>query len=578
MDIPRVQIMIHNLCAAMPGDPAEWERRAQAISDAIMNLEEQRRRLGLGFGRLVETPLMVRIIMTVYLRHNRIAERRSEVFRQYIDALLEASYGSDALVAQRLSRIAGALPTQRSLLAHLAFELHSRRVAEEGGLSEREVRELAMTHISGTLAEPNPKETAERFMLAIRDRGGVFRSFGSQYRFAHSAFREFLAGQYMASHLRTPEAIIKFILENDRLRSSWWREPLVHCIEILHATDTRAAEHLIRDLVTASASMEGASPGIRFSCLSAIGEACVECKVCTAVRDAVTSHVAELLFMDKGVLPDGPQRAMLGATLGILGDPRTDVSARIPETVLVQSGKFMMGHPLDKALVDMPSLQSGRYSMSTEEYAIGKYPVTNAQFSEFVSAGGYAKAGRGFWIEAGWSWRKSHGITAPAYWEDPSWCIGNHPVVGVSWFEAVAYCRWLAEQTGQKYRLPTEAEWEKAAGGMIWPWGDRFANQRANVLEEGIGRTTCVGLFPMGANSAGLHDMAGNVWEWCSSEFRGYGPYINDDSRETIRSATPRCIRGGSWLNNKDRARNANRDHYFPGDRHFDLGFRVAVG
>jgi formylglycine-generating enzyme required for sulfatase activity/nucleoside phosphorylase/energy-coupling factor transporter ATP-binding protein EcfA2 len=578
LDPARVKVMIDKLCSAMPGDSEEWEKRKQALSEAIMNLEEQRRRLGLGFGRLVDTPLMVRIIMTVYLRHNRIAEKRSEVFRQYIDAVLEASYSTDALVAQRLSRVAGALPTQRSLLARLAFELQSQRITEETGLSEQEVRELAETHLGDIPAEPNPTEATERFMLAVRDRGGVFRCFGGQYRFAHSAFREFLAGQHIAKHFHAPGAIADFFLQEDRLRSSWWREPLVHCVEIVHEADAKATEHLIELLITASTRMEKASPGIQFSCLSAIGEACIECKMQNAIRDSITAHIVDLLFKDKGGLPDGPQCAMLGATLGMLGDPRPDVNAHVPKMLLVQSAGFLMGHPMDKALVDMPSLQSGQYQVVVKEFSIGKYPVTNSQFSEFVSFGGYTEAGRGFWTKAGWSWRESHGIVAPAYWEDPSWCIGNHPVVGVSWFEAVAYCRWLAEQTGRKFRLPTEAEWERAAGSAIWPWGDEFTGLRANVLEEGVGRTTCVGLFPMGSSGTGLHDVAGNVWEWCSSEFRSYGPYTSADGRESLQSVNPRCIRGGSWLNNKDRARNANRDHYFPGDRHFDLGFRVADG
>lgn len=578
LDEPHVNLMIRKLCSAMPVGPAEREKRVQAVSDAIANLEDQRKSLGLGFGRLAETPLMVRIMITVYLRHGRIAEKRSEVFRQYVDAVLESSYSTDARVAQRLSRVAGDLPTQRSLLAVLAFELHSQRTDEEAGLTEQRVRQLVEAHIQGTEARTNAVTAAERFILAAKQRGGVFRSVGGQYQFAHSALREFLAAQHLAIHFRTPEAIVDFFVREDRLRSSWWHEPLVHCVEILHEIDARAAEQLVGLLIAAAAEMEKSMPGMQFSCLSAISEACIECKMDVGVRNSITSRIVGVLFEDEGAIPEVPQRATLGAMLGILGDPRSDVGAQIPCLCLIPSGTFVMGHPIDKSLVDMPSLQSGQYLIGVSGFEIGKYPVTNAQFSRFVEAGGYGQAGRHFWTEPGWAWKESHGVTTPAYWGDPSWCIGNHPVVGVSWYEAVAYCRWLADHTGRKFRLPTEAEWERAAGSTVWPWGDESAVLRANVLEERVGRTTCVGLFRAGASGSGVYDMAGNVWEWCSSEFRGYGPYTSVDGREDPGSANPRCIRGGSWLNSKDRARNANRDHYSPGDRHFDLGFRVAEG
>ena len=112
----------------------------------------------------------------------------------------------------------------------------------------------------------------------------------------------------------------------------------------------------------------------------------------------------------------------------------------------------------------------------------------------------------------------------PFFWDDPKWNADNLPVVGVCWFEAEAYCNWLATVTGQPYRLPSEAEWEKAAravtspslqtmSGNLWPWGNTWNNDRCNnyAPEDHIGRTTPMGMYPHGASPCGAMDMAGNV-------------------------------------------------------------------
>src|SRR5581483_11947603 len=210
-------------------------------------------------------------------------------------------------------------------------------------------------------------------------------------------------------------------------------------------------------------------------------------------------------------------RAAAGRILGRFGDPRPDVSVTIPTVDPIPGGKVPMGHPAQSERVNLPSLQLPMYEVDIERFAIGRYPVTNAQFAEFVNAGGYTEACRQHWTDAGWEWRSANTVESPAYWDDETWNLGNHPVVGVSWFEAFAYCRWLSATTGRHFSLPTEAEWEKAArgeDGRSWPWGSDFAPGRANTDESGIGQTTCVGLFVGWDGPYGIQDCAGNVWNW----------------------------------------------------------------
>jgi formylglycine-generating enzyme required for sulfatase activity len=137
-----------------------------------------------------------------------------------------------------------------------------------------------------------------------------------------------------------------------------------------------------------------------------------------------------------------------------------------------------------------------------ERYAIARVPTTNAQYQLFVQATEHAPPG---------DW---NGTRAPRGKE-------GHPVVGVTLHDALAYCRWLSEATGQPITLPSEAEWEKAARGAddtrAYPWGDDFDAARCNVDESGFAGTTPVGIFLDGASPYGCLDMAGNVWEWTRS-------------------------------------------------------------
>jgi formylglycine-generating enzyme required for sulfatase activity len=155
----------------------------------------------------------------------------------------------------------------------------------------------------------------------------------------------------------------------------------------------------------------------------------------------------------------------------------------------------------------------------------------------------------------------------------------NRPVISVSWEHALAYTRWLAEVTKQVWRLPTEAEWEKAArgtDGRIYPWGNVFDQARCNTVEARIGTTTPLGMYPGGASPYHVQDMAGNVGEWTSSRFSPY-PYVSGDGREDPLSTGERVLRGGSWCGDANGARAAYRnDHRRVDFTSDDMGFRLA--
>ncbi len=157
---------------------------------------------------------------------------------------------------------------------------------------------------------------------------------------------------------------------------------------------------------------------------------------------------------------------------------------------------------------------------------------------------------------------------------EPAWTEGNHPRETVNWWEAMAFCAWLSERLGYEVRLPTEWEWERAAGGVEgreYPWGNGYLEGSANVAGT-LGGTSPVGMYPQGAAKEGaqcVDDLAGNVREWCLNEY-------HKPARVQKSGEEPRVLRGGSWYGGQELARSASRLGWHPDGRSNDVGFRVV--
>ncbi len=256
--------------------------------------------------------------------------------------------------------------------------------------------------------------------------------------------------------------------------------------------------------------------------------------------------------------------------------------------VYVPNGIFIMGS--EEFLVSRP-----QHQVYLDSYLIDECPVTNAQFQKFIAAGGYEE--EKYWLPSGWKICQEEGWKRPRYWEFAPWNNPLHPVVGVSWYEADAYSRWANK------RLPTEAEWEKAARGGIWldgdnfpkirnlihkrhyPWGDELPNFenviRAVYKEEqtyGNRSTAPVGLYTLGSSVYGCLDMSGNVWEWCSDWYqRDY--YSKSPAKNPLgpESGDSKILRGGSWCREARQLDISFRTKDEPHNGGWDLsGFRCA--
>jgi formylglycine-generating enzyme required for sulfatase activity len=219
-----------------------------------------------------------------------------------------------------------------------------------------------------------------------------------------------------------------------------------------------------------------------------------------------------------------------------------------------------------------------QHTLSLPGYWIARCPITVGEYRFFLHDGGYEQ--HSLWSEAGWAWRMENDITEPRWWRENLWTSdGRLPVVGVSWYEACAYCRWLSEVSGRTYRLPTEAEWEKAArgsDGRLYPWGDEFDVACCNCRASGLGHTLPVGHHSPASDSPyGCADMAGNASEWTASLLQPY-PFAPSDGRNDPQSGGERVIRGGSWHSPILRVRCASRGHNDPWFSDNDVGFRCV--
>ena len=338
-------------------------------------------------------------------------------------------------------------------------------------------------------------------------------------------------------------------------------------------------------------------------------------------------------------------RLAAGESLGLLGDPRFERRMGphgdylLPPLIEIPGGTYPIGD--DKGNYDR---EKPAHKVKLAPFQIGRFPVTNAEYKLFIEAGGYDDPR--WWVteeSKAWlsgeastegqkeSWRDTRrqllqmseesirGLTnftseqkdsfieirnwseerfeeqlderfpsgktyrQPEYWDDTRFNNPSQPVVGVTWFEARAYCNWLTANVGGDaiYRLPTEAEFEAAARGpkgRMFPYGKSFDASRCNTFESHIQRTTPVGIFD-NATPEGAFDLSGNAYTWTLSIYdqdRFPYPYRSDDGREDIhQGGVKRVLHGGSWFNDRDYARAVYRYIGHPADRVIPIGCRV---
>ncbi|HME91321.1 MAG TPA: SUMF1/EgtB/PvdO family nonheme iron enzyme [Myxococcaceae bacterium] len=239
--------------------------------------------------------------------------------------------------------------------------------------------------------------------------------------------------------------------------------------------------------------------------------------------------------------------------------------------VAIPEGPFLRGSTDEVGLAD----EHPQRRIHLSAFSIDRLPVTFADFEAFIQSSGYAR--EELWSPEGWSFVRSSGLVRPRFLGEPEWAHvtgARQPACGVSFWEADAYARFVGK------RLPTEAEWEKAArgaDGRLYPWGNGWDPGRCSFRGGPVRAAPPVGQFPSGASPYGVLEMAGGVWEWCADWYHP-GEYARSPERNPTGPAIGevKVARGGAWNALPLQNRTANRNAWKPTARFSNLGFRCA--
>ncbi len=550
--------------AAMRGtNPDDAQGRAELLKRAIFHS-----------GRLysfAERPLLLTLMASLHAwRGGSLPEKRGDLYAEATDLLLDwwerdkvvrNADGQIVVTQLSLSELLKAGKDRvQQVLYDLACDLHGSQpdLIGTGDIPEEKLIVKLMDICRNEDVNP------VLLMKHLSDRAGLLVPRGVKiYTFPHRTFQEYLAACHLAAQEEYPDNIAELV-RGDPER---WRE-----VVLLAAATVAKAGPMIWALVEALCYQDIEDGDVTsqdaWGALLA-GQALIE----TANLDKISPRnrpkaqrvqqwLAAIVTEQQPVDTPFPavERALAGNILARLGDSRPGVGRRddgLPDVVWckVSAGSFLMGD--DPKQIDVSS-----------PYFMSRYSVTNAQYQTFIADGGYTEHWRDCWTDGGWEWRQNKSATEPR-WAGGEFDLPNHPVVRISWYEAVAFCGWLTRRlrkcgelsAEESVRLPTETEWEKAArgeDGREYPWGKKIDPEHANYDDTGLGVTSTVGCFPRGVSPYGCEEMAGNVWEWCQDRVGSY-----------------RVHRGGAWNDSAELCRSAYRFRLVPGSRVVSLGFRL---
>jgi formylglycine-generating enzyme required for sulfatase activity/predicted phosphodiesterase/energy-coupling factor transporter ATP-binding protein EcfA2 len=487
-------------------------------------------------------PLLLTALCIFYLvGGKRIPDQRADLYDRIVANLLFRRF-HDPGDKDKVNRV-------REFLMVLAFTLQTRNARSIEACDAAEL--LQQNHPRKEDEElPAYKRRMDALLNEIEPMCGLLNRMASgEIEFTHLTFQEFLA----ANHMLDRDIDYKKYLEDP-----WWKETIMLYAGLMNLSMKTRSNDIVREMINMNKS-----PRIQVLGAEALRDF-QSSKREEAVVQLAREKLLDIIESDAAL----QERFDAGEILGTLEDPR--INALSPPMVTVEAGEFIRGSNEDDREKPVRNIY-------LDEFMIGKYPVTNQEFKVFIEAGGYGN--KEFWTKEGWQWREKENISEPWLWHDRKWNGLNFPVLGVSWYEASAYAKWLSEKTGHQYILPSEAQWEKAARGskgFSYPWGKKWKEDYCNSRECGLRRTSPVGIFPKGKSPYVCLDMAGNVWEWCADwyedEYYKKGP---DRNPQGPKNGSDRVLRGGGWFSGRHGCRAAYRSAALPIHR-FRYGFRLA--
>ncbi|MGC4048412.1 MAG: SUMF1/EgtB/PvdO family nonheme iron enzyme [Paludibaculum sp.] len=527
-----------------PAEPHKAQHFASGLLDAIQQQPE--------LPRLAANPSMLTALALVSSGRETLPAARSELYEKIV------SHFSRGESAGR-NGSTPALDLLQELALAMQADFPSRQTHVDLGWAEEKVAALLGSDRLGPAAE---------FLNQQENASGLYSINDHRLSFWHASFQDFLSARAIAERR---EADQDELLR--RLGASLYapdrRELILFLAELLEARNPDRLRRLITTLSTilpAPSSLTGSA-----DCLILLDGIRRHLREARRVTDrteytSLLERLQPVIFSDQAAELDPLHRVELSRAFGHIPDPRLAALDWVP----LSAGCFCMGAQARQAAEKRydPEAKPDEgpvHEVDLAAFAISRFPVTVGQYDRFVQDNGYAR--KAFWESGGYG--RFH---TPSHWDQQLKQV-NAPVTGVSWFEAAAYCAWAA------VRLPSEAEWERAAAGLegrIYPWGDAAPSQQHARFDSVHRDPTAVGLFPEGSTPEGVFELAGNVWEWV---FDTYAKYAHAADRHDSETQIRKAVRGGSYSNRSEFLRTSVRAWAAPGDRysHFGaIGFRCA--
>ncbi|MBC8871588.1 MAG: SUMF1/EgtB/PvdO family nonheme iron enzyme [Planctomycetes bacterium] len=505
---------------------AESEKTAAEHGDELLGAVQAR----VDIRRMARNPVMLTALAVVHWNERRLPEQRADLYNSIIRWLSRSR-------EQRPGRATADRTVV--LLQELALAMQD----DPEGRKTQVPKRWAAERLAGEFTDDEPTRKtvtqAERFLDEEEVDSGIIVGRGDELTFWHLTFQEFLAAKATASRLEAEQTEVLFAAPG-KIYLPDWREVVLLLAGALHQQGRAKVDWFIGKVL----DQLGDSPDLaaQARCAGLVGNILrdlepLKYKVSDAryhpLLDAVMAVFDRQRFQDVSA----EERIAAADALGQAGDPRIDF-ARDDYWVTIPAGKFLMGaQSADPQKPNYDAEAEDRESPVHEvrlgSFTIARYPLTVGQYEQFVQEGGYKD--ERWWQDGGFE-----KFSEPDGWERQVE-FPSRPVVGVSWWEAAAYCRWSG------HRLPTEAEWERVARGTEgrkYPWGKEKPNENRTNFSSNVGHPTPVGIFPLDVTPEGIFDMGGNVWEWCAD---WYGEYTGQSvsNPRGPEQATLRVIRSG---------------------------------
>jgi formylglycine-generating enzyme required for sulfatase activity len=500
---------------------------------------------------LATNPLLLTLMCGFYADGKALPENRYLLYQHILETLLAGRYPK----TEEQTRV-------RGRLGKIALGMHTGDTLAQSRESPEFVAPMLEVDLILQAYQEVDQETdsGRRAVIKVREEllsksGLLVPSGHSQASFYHPTFQEFLAAERIVKlFAHTPDKFID--VQVNRGAAPGWRGTLsLAFTSLICSFSEELALERLRGLIARTApSTSDRDHDTQGEVIWNVGVVIGDCLRILSDRKVIIPDDLKRFFHTlvlRAIEREAPVHARhaLAVALSAMSDSRI-----LPDLKVQNQGREHPGY------VKIPS---GRYLFGEENrsawkkaFFLSRYPVTNVQYRTFWDDRGYHR--REYWSEAGWKWKEERQVVEPEYWRVNAFNAAGQPVVGVSFWEAEAFCAWAGGG------LPSESRWERAARGprgTAYPWGDSWENGICNSSEAGLGVTSAVGIFPRSRSKAfQLDDMVGNVWEWCMDQLPG-----------------GRAIRGGSWQNCAGGCRSTVRYSRDPAHRGTYIGFRVAV-